>query len=114
MTPDPSSEDVLNAISDWLEAKQKEKKTEPTKQQSFGGFGFFNVSGTWPDDGGASDRDDGDEDLMSDVDKKKIQAQLALDLFVARKVEQTLQAIIDANNRPPEPQYKHELYPEQG
>ncbi len=115
MSSAPTSKEVITLIEEWIEAK-KQQDNKPTPASSSGGFGLFSPFVDWSSDGGAGDHiEDDDKTFISPADQKLIRAQMALDLYVTNKVEETLQAIINqSNQRHSGPRPQHELYPERG
>lgn len=124
MSTSPTSKEVLTLLSEWLEAKRTEKEADkkPTPAKSSGGFNYFSggvsMNPFWDGEGGANDRDEGDEDtkvMASEADQAFARAQLALDLYVSVKVEEALQLLINqSNERQQGHRPEHQLYPERG
>lgn len=120
MTKAPTGDEVLGLIAEWLEAKSKGAKpvkTDPEPTQS--GFGIFSFSGDVPFDPNPtfiSFRDDGDEQqIIDEIVLKLTRASVAFELFVAAKIEEVLQTIVNqSNQRSSAGRPEHDLYPERG
>lgn len=104
------TKDVLLLLAEWLDARRKKNEEPAESPVEIGLFSGFSV---FADDGGVSDRDDGDEvDLAaSSVNQLLVRAEAALETLIDQRVNAILQELVNQNNRSSDPGY-HPCYPE--